>query len=59
MVLNGPDAMHSTENRVNVINGEGKVIASFHGPKTQVAMDLFHIIQKDLIDVREAAADAS
>ncbi len=59
MVLNGPDAMHSTENRVNVINGEGKVIASFQGQKTQVAIDLFHLIQTHLIDVREAATDAT
>ena len=49
MVLNGPQAMHSTENDVEVIDPEGTVIASLSGPKGDVAASIFRIIEQRLM----------
>jgi phosphopantothenoylcysteine decarboxylase/phosphopantothenate--cysteine ligase len=49
MVLNGPEAMHSPDNSVEIINRAGEVLASFSGPKTDVAQQIFAVIQQRLI----------
>ena len=54
MVLNGPQAMESFENHVEVIDPQGTVLASFSGAKQQVARDIFSLIQQRLIDGRAA-----
>ena len=42
MVLNGPEAMHSLENQVEVIDPGGAVIATLAGPKESVAEEIQH-----------------
>jgi len=49
IVVNGPEAMHAADTRVEVISDEGDVLAKFSGSKPQVAQDIFRIIQQRLI----------
>ena len=49
MVLNGPQAISSAENSVEVLDGTGEVIASIAGPKETVAKKLFDLIGERLI----------
>jgi phosphopantothenoylcysteine decarboxylase/phosphopantothenate--cysteine ligase len=50
MVVNGPQAMNSAENQVEVMLPDGNVIAPIAGEKTFVASEIFAIIQERLID---------
>jgi phosphopantothenoylcysteine decarboxylase/phosphopantothenate--cysteine ligase len=50
MVLNGPQAMHSPDNAVEVIDTDGGVIGSFVGTKESVAERIFVIIARRLIE---------
>ena len=49
MVLNGPQAIASAENTIEVIDRSGEAIAAFQGPKESVAQGLFALIQRRLI----------
>jgi len=49
MVLNGPEAMNSIDNSVEIIDRQGAVIESLSGPKDDVARGIFALIQKRLI----------
>jgi phosphopantothenoylcysteine decarboxylase/phosphopantothenate--cysteine ligase len=49
MVLNGPEAMHSADNSVEILDPHGAVIASYSGPKSEVAGQIFEIIERRLI----------
>jgi phosphopantothenoylcysteine decarboxylase/phosphopantothenate--cysteine ligase len=49
MVLNGPEAMHSLENCVEILNRKGTVVAALAGPKERVAQGILRIIQSELI----------
>jgi len=53
MVVNGPEAMDSTENRVEVIDPEGNALATFSGSKDEVGRGIFRVIQQRLIGVKE------
>jgi len=44
--------MDSAENRVDVIDHEGQILATLSGPKTEVAAGIFEVIQTQLIDTR-------
>ena len=50
MVINGPDAMNSLENQVEVLDPAGNVLAEFQGPKEEVARGVFGVIQERLIE---------
>lgn len=50
MVLNGPEAMNSLDNRVEVLAHNGQVLAEIHGPKERVATGILEIIQRHLIE---------
>ncbi len=50
MVLNGPEAMHSLSNHVEIMTRDGQVIETLSGPKEAVARGIFAVIQKRLID---------
>jgi len=50
MVLNGPQAMHSPENEVEILDPAGKVVGTFTGPKEKVAQGVFQVIRQRLID---------
>lgn len=49
IVLNGPQAMHSTENDVEILSPAGNVVATFAGKKEQVAEGILQVIQARLI----------
>ncbi|MCH2123791.1 MAG: phosphopantothenoylcysteine decarboxylase [Pirellulaceae bacterium] len=49
MVLNGPAAMNSLENQVEVLNPDGTVVNSLLGTKTTVAQGILQIIENRLI----------
>ncbi len=50
IVVNGPAAMNSPETSLEVLAPGGAVLGSFAGPKTDVAREVFAIIQQRLID---------
>lgn len=54
MVLNGPEAMHSADNQVEIIDGQGEVLKSIDGPKEDVARGIFQVINHRLIGPRTA-----
>ena len=49
MVLNGPEAMNSDENQVEVLAKDGGVVAELRGSKPQVAADIMAIVEQRLI----------
>ncbi|MGC3969000.1 MAG: phosphopantothenoylcysteine decarboxylase [Pirellulales bacterium] len=49
IVLNGPEAMNSLTNSVDIIDRDGAVVASLQGSKTDVARGIFREIQSRLI----------
>ena len=53
MVLNGPEAMNSPDNQVEILDPEGRVIESLSGTKEVVAQGIFQVIQQRLIDGRK------
>jgi phosphopantothenoylcysteine decarboxylase / phosphopantothenate---cysteine ligase len=50
MVLNGPEAMNSLENNVELIDRAGNVVAAYSGIKEDVATGILSVVQKRLID---------
>ncbi len=52
MVSNGPEAMHSLENHVEIIDHEGNVLETLAGPKEDVARGIFAVIERRLIKPR-------
>lgn len=50
IVLNGPAAMNSLENDVEILDANGQTAASFSGPKDEVAAGILQVIQQRLID---------
>jgi phosphopantothenoylcysteine decarboxylase/phosphopantothenate--cysteine ligase len=50
MVLNGPEAMDSLQNQVELLDPAGQVVAQFGGTKEQVADGIASVIQRQLID---------
>jgi phosphopantothenoylcysteine decarboxylase / phosphopantothenate---cysteine ligase len=49
MVLNGPQAIDSSENTVEVLDRSGEVVATISGAKEDVASELFGLIAQNLI----------
>ena len=49
MVLNGPEAMHSLENAVEIMDRAGRVIESFAGTKELVGRRIFAVIEERLV----------
>lgn len=50
MVLNGPEAMDSDLNRVEIIDRSGEVLETAAGPKETVARVILQLVQRTLID---------
>lgn len=50
IVLNGPQAISADSNTVEILDRTGTVVASFHGPKTDVARGIFRVVTEKLID---------
>jgi len=53
MVSNGPEAMHSSDNQVDVIDHEGRIVERLAGAKEDVARGILRVIQSRLIDRNE------
>lgn len=49
MVLNGPEAMNSLDNHVEVLDRQGAVVAAFAGPKEEVGRGILRVIGERLI----------
>ncbi|MBS0210633.1 MAG: phosphopantothenoylcysteine decarboxylase [Planctomycetes bacterium] len=49
MVVNGTEAMHAIDTRVEIIDRQGTVIETLAGPKTEVAAGIFGVIEKLLV----------
>lgn len=54
MVLNGPEAMDSRRNEVEIIDRRGRVLKALAGSKEHVAQGILQIIQTELIRPRTA-----
>jgi phosphopantothenoylcysteine decarboxylase/phosphopantothenate--cysteine ligase len=52
IVLNGPEAMNSLDNRVEVIDPAGAVVATISGDKPQVGREIFGVIEQRLVKNR-------
>ena len=52
MVLNGPAAMNSPDNAVEIMDPAGRVIETFSGAKEDVARSIFAVVQQRLIERR-------
>ncbi|MCL4202150.1 MAG: phosphopantothenoylcysteine decarboxylase [Pirellulaceae bacterium] len=50
MVLNGPEAMNSRRNQVEIIDRRGSLIDALAGPKEEVARGILQVIQRRLIE---------
>ena len=50
MVLNGPEAMNSAENQVEVIDHEGAILAVISGHKRSVARGILDVVEMRLIN---------
>jgi len=53
IVVNGPEAMHSLDNSVDVLDPSGTVIAALAGAKGEVARGILEIIQARLVPLRD------
>lgn len=49
MVLNGPQAMNSLDNQVEIMDSSGDVLASFSGTKELVGQKILDVIQERLV----------
>jgi len=54
MVVNGPQAMHSLDNQVEVLNRAGQTLAQLAGRKEEVARGILQIIQRELVEAGQA-----
>ncbi len=49
MILNGPEAMNSEENQVEVLAKDGTVVATLEGSKPEVATEIMRIVDRRLV----------
>jgi hypothetical protein len=49
-VLNGPQAMNAASNDVDILAPNGDLVEHFSGTKEKVAVNIFQVIQRRLID---------
>jgi phosphopantothenoylcysteine decarboxylase/phosphopantothenate--cysteine ligase len=49
MVLNGPQAIDSTRNRVEIIDRSGRLLDTLEGPKKEVARGILRVIHRRLV----------
>ncbi len=57
MVLNGPQAMHSLDTEVEIIDKQGQAVAAFRGSKEEVSREIVREIQARLIERGTRNAD--
>lgn len=49
IVVNGPNAIHAAETHVDILGRGGRTLGSFSGTKSEVAKNVFAIVQQQLI----------
>jgi phosphopantothenoylcysteine decarboxylase/phosphopantothenate--cysteine ligase len=49
MVLNGPQAMHSLDNEVEILNRRGDLVHALAGSKEEVARGILRVVQAELV----------
>jgi phosphopantothenoylcysteine decarboxylase / phosphopantothenate---cysteine ligase len=49
IVVNGPEAVHALDTRVEIIDASGEVVASFAGSKQEVGRQIIRVIEQRLI----------
>lgn len=49
IVLNGPEAMNAIDNRVEILDRSGDVVETLSGPKDEVAIGIFAVIESRLV----------
>ncbi len=54
IVVNGPEAIHADETHVEILDRQGQSLGRFLGGKSQVAKDIFHIIERQFIEPRRS-----
>jgi phosphopantothenoylcysteine decarboxylase/phosphopantothenate--cysteine ligase len=54
MVVNGPEAMHALETRVEIMDRQGQILETFEGSKEDVSRRILAVIQDRLIDLGKA-----
>ena len=59
MVLNGPEAMHSLDNQIEILSPEGGVIGKYEGTKEHVAAGIFEVIEQQLIKPHASSSSAA
>ena len=52
IVVNGPQAVHALDTRVEILDASGDVAAAFAGNKQEVARQILRVIQERLIQAR-------
>jgi phosphopantothenoylcysteine decarboxylase / phosphopantothenate---cysteine ligase len=50
IVVNGPAALHAADTHVELLDRDGQLLGSFSGGKSDVARDLFRVVQRRLIE---------
>ncbi|MDA7979768.1 MAG: phosphopantothenoylcysteine decarboxylase [Pirellulales bacterium] len=53
IVLNGPEAMHAAQTRVEVLTHHGESAGTFEGSKESAAREIFRVINQRLVQPRE------
>ena len=51
IVVNGPQTLHAADTDVEVLDRGGQILGSFSGGKSDVARDVFRLVQQRLIEV--------
>jgi hypothetical protein len=55
MFSNGPEAMRALDNNVEILGPGGEVLATFAGPKEEVAAGILSVIQRELVSAERGA----
>lgn len=58
IVLNGPDAMTSNQNSIELLNPQGAAILKSQGSKREVADQIMAVIEKNLIKASQVSSQA-
>ena len=56
IVVNGPEAMHAADNRVEILDPQGDVVEALAGTKELVARGILRVIQERLIEPQASRA---
>ena len=58
IVLNGPEAMTSDRNSIELLNPQGQALLKCEGAKTEIAKQIIDVIERQLIEKAKCSTDA-